>query len=388
MKINKKAISLLSIILAFSINTTNIFTDDSEFNKNSINNIKVKDVLNEEKIINIKKINIDSSGNPISSENVDLDGKSINLMDGVYTLDYGDGWVKGLDAGVLGTIIVQNGNKGIFSKNHTESFSHKISVQGSVSFTLSFVTSTIKAGYGHEWTEGLTSEIYKTITAPKDKNLFAKIQGVFRRVDVVRVKGGNIIDRAETYKPTSYAYRSLEFEEGEQLIQSKIYEKNANCILGDPGYDIDSIIDMDADYEGYANIKGTEYYWSTKYYNKNRTVGIYFTVPNDGRYEFKEEINSKTVVGGHPNTFLAHSGAQKSLYKVDPKNSSRVSFMASTPSNIKSYNIGTYMGNALTANLKSNEHYLLVFNSDKYQPALHDIPASNFSYRMRVRQLR
>lgn len=383
MKLAKKFIvmSLLGIII---VSNTNI--GDVKTFANTNNNLQVEDVLKDQESTIIKKIEVDSSNNPISSKEINLNSRSTNLADGYYTLDYGDGWVKGRDAGVIGSIIVPAGTSGIFSKIHSEFFSNKITIQTSLSFTKSFVTATIKAGYGNKWTEGIESEIIKYIKAPQNKNLFAKVQSVFRRIDVIRVKNGNIVDRAETYKPVTHTFKSIEYSTGEKVDQSQLYEKETNCILGDSSYDINATIDASGKYEGYAHIKDqNEDFWSTKYYDYNDTVGVYFTVPKDGKYELKEVLYPK-VMGVIPSP-PRYVGVQRTLYKVDSDNDSKVSLISSTQSNIRACSQADakkFPGDGLVADLKAGEKYLIVFNADK---SLDMKELKYFSYRMRVKRI-
>lgn len=300
MKLYKKIIaaSLVGVIATLNINTITAYTNkvNNNLRVEKTSNQKSQDILKEEKIVNIKKINTDSSDNPISAENVNLKNRNVNLSDGLYTLDYGDGWVKGGDAGFIGSIIVPDGTTGIFSKDHTEGFSDTVIRQKSASFTTGYISVVVESAYGTTSTEGISTEIYQSITAPKGKNLFVKVQGTYRKIDVIRVEDGNIIDWAETYKPTSYAFRQLEYANGERVDQTKLYERETNCILGNSGYEFSGVVDPDAKYEGYVKMNDAqENFFNTKYYDRNDTIGIYFTVPRDGKYEFKEELSPKSL---------------------------------------------------------------------------------------------
>lgn len=397
MKLSKKIIAslLLGIIIMSNINleSINAFSSTKQtYNNSQIeenDTLKIKNILEDENLIGIKKINFDSKGNPISTENINLKQKNLNLADGHYTLDYGDGWVKESDAGVIGSLIVPSGGQGRFSKNHTERFSNKVLVQTSLSFNVKFITSTIKAWYGHKWVESVTTKIDKIIEAPKDKNLFVKVQSVFRKVDVIRVKNGVIIDRAETYNPTSYTFKSLEFADGEKVIQSKLYERVSHSILGDSDYEINGVIDTDAKYESkvvnFSDKK--EDFWNTKTYDLKDAVGIYFTVPKNGKYQIKELIRP-TEHSDEVDIQRTYYGTQKKLYKVDSRNHSKVELMGYTNYNIGFVKtpvvFGDFPGDNLIADLKSNEMYLLVLNSDKEQI----IPYyDKFIYRVRLKQL-
>lgn len=383
MKLSKKLIitGILGTIVVCHPNIKFITSVANIQNINTNSTEKLADILSEE-VTMLKKVEFNASGNPISVENIHLDSRSITLPDGIYTLDFGDGWIKGRDAGVIGTMIVPSGTSGFFMREHTESFSNTISFSTSASFTKSFVTATIKVGYGHTWTNGVTTTIHKIIKSPENKNLFTKVHSVFRRIDVINVKNGVIIDRAETYKPSSYAFKSLEYSEGERVNQALLYEKVTNCILGDSSYDIQNVIDTTAIYEGYAHVKDQQVdYWSTKYYEGNSTIGIYFTVPKDGKYEIKEMLLPESVYAS------AHVGLQKQLYKVDSTNESKIELINETRSNLKMYHrkdATTYPGNSVVANLKAGEKYLIVFNGDK---ALYKNLHLKHSLRMRIKKL-
>ena len=382
MKLLKKitVTSLLFTLLVSKIdfNAVNVFANNED------NSVKIESILEENKPVNINKVNLDSSGKPISTESVNLNKRSISLSDGYYTLDYGDGWVLGRDAGVIGTMIVPAGVEAVFQKRGTQSFISNISINATASFTKNFVTTTISAQYGHSWVTGNPYELFKIITAPKDKNLYVKVEYVYRKVDVIRVKNGEIVDRAETFKPSTARFKKLEYTTGERVDQSRLYQRTTECILGSSSEDISSVIDQNAHYEGYAHIKDGEDYWSTKYYAAHDTVGIYFTVPKSGRYEFKEILFPKTV--GVLNNYI-FAGAQKTLYKVNDSNNSKISVIASIPANMRAFDKSKihYPGDsALTAYLNAGEKYLIVFNSDHYEPDILKM-YGKYRYRMRVK---
>lgn len=310
-----------------------------------------------------------------------------DLSDGYYTLYYGDGWVLGRDAGVIGTMTVPKGVEAVFQKRGTQSFIDTITLNTSLSFTKDFVTATIKAGYGNSWVNGNPYELYKTLKAKDDKNLFIKIQRAFTRIDVIRVKNGSIVDRAETYKDSTCLLESLEFSNGDKVDQCKLYHKVNECVIGKPLDDINQVIDQNAVYEGYAYIKDKkEDYWSTKYYDANTTVGLYFTVSKSGTYEIKEIMEPKTVgVLEHYN----FSGAQKTLYKIDESDNSKIKCeLGSKPTNIKCYNKNDfYPGDScITVNLNKGDKYLLVFNEPKNDPDILSM-YSEYSYRIRFKKI-
>lgn len=390
MKLLKKItiIALLFTLLISGIdfNKVNIFAGNKNDTKE---NIKIESLLENNKPVNIKKVTLDSSGNPKSSETVNLNRRSSipTLSDGYYTLDYGDGWVLGRDAGVIGTMIAPHGVEAVFQKRGTQTFINSISINTSASFTKGFVNATIKAGYGNSWVNGNPYELYKTLSAPKDKDLFIKIVKVFSRIDVIRVKNGNVIDRAETYKYSTCLLKSLPFCTGEKVDQSQLYQKNTECILGNPPEDINQVIDQSGYYEGYANIKNkSEDYWSTKYYNANDTVGIYFMVPKSGMYEIKEAMYPKTV--GVLERYM-FAGAQKTLYEVNESDNSKiVPTLKSISSNICCYDKNQiYPGNScLTAELQQGKKYLILFNEGKNDSNVLKM-YDKYSYRVRFKCL-
>ena len=192
------------------------------------------------------KVNLDSSGKPISTESVNLNKRSISLSDGYYTLDYGDGWVLGRDAGVIGNMIVPAGVEAVFQKRGTQSFTTHIFLNATASFTKGFVTTTISSQFGRSWISGSPYELYKTVMAPQDKNLYLKVEFVYRKVNVIRVKNGEIVDEAETFKPSTVRFRKLEYTPGERVDQSALYERTTRCILGSSTEDISNVIDQNA----------------------------------------------------------------------------------------------------------------------------------------------
>ncbi len=116
-------------------------------------------------------------------------------------------------------------------------------------------------------------------------------------------------------------------------------------------------------------------------------VGIYFTVPKNGKYQIKELIRP-TEHSDEVDIQRTYYGTQKKLYKVDSRNHSKVELMGYTNYNIGFVKtpvvFGDFPGDNLIADLKSNEMYLLVLNSDKEQI----IPYyDKFIYRVRLKQL-
>ena len=382
MKLLKKitVTSLLFTLLVSKIdfNAVNVFANNED------NNVKVESILEENKPVNINKVNLDSSGKPISTENVNLNKRSISLPDGYYTLDYGDGWVLGRDAGVIGTMIAPSGVEAVFQKRGTQSFINHIFINTTASFTKNFVTTTISSQFGHSWVSGNPYEIYKTVMAPQDKNLYIKVEFVYRKVNVIRVKNGEIVDEAETFKPSTVRFKKLEYTNGERVDQSRLYQRTTECILGSYSEDVSSIIDQNAHYEGYAHMKNGVDYWSTKYYNAHDTVGVYFIVPRTGTYEFKEALYPRTMGGIIQRD--TYAGAQKTLYKVNDTNDSKVTLIASTNCNMRWLDKGQVFtgNNSLTAHLNAGEKYLMVFNANKYEPDILKC-YGKYSYRLRVK---
>jgi hypothetical protein len=370
MKFNKKIIAalLLGLITVSSIpiESFNTFAQTTDVNKSKIENNTndIQDIISSGDYKSIKKINLDSSGKPISSEHINQKQAKSGLSDGLYTIDRGDGWVLGKDKGFIKSIIVPSGTIGILSTIKEIETTHTITKQTSTTFGPDFLKMTIKAGFGISIGEGKYEEIYKTISAPADKNIFAKVQETYRRFEIVRVKRGNIIDSAIMYQPTAHAFKSLEFKENERVNQSKLYEKFDNCILGDPGYDIKGVIDKTAAYHpSVVNVNNYDKdYFSTNPSPLGIPSGAYFTVPVNSKYEIRDTILFTT--GGSTGNIGINAGM--ALYKVNSNNDNEVEFIKSIPSNfILHAPIMQFKGDPLTVDLKAGEKYLLMSNEDR-----------------------
>lgn len=128
-----------------------------------------------------------------------------------------------------------------------------------------------------------------------------------------------------------------------------------------------SPIRPNAYYEGSFTLNGNKTnYYSTKHYPNQSTIGMYFTVSQNGKYSM---IDSTT------NTPFQDrwSGVQKELYEVvtSPSGEQKLVLVGEKPHKLKygSVNFNLYTGDPLVADLKAGTQYLLVYNNDG-----HNIP--------------
>ncbi len=379
MKFTKKiiSVSLLGIIVASSlqINGSNIFANNTDISKNISNkSTNVEDFINSEKYESIKKIELDNSGNPKSSKNIDL-ARNIptGLSNGIYTIDRGDGWVLRNDGGYIQNMIVPAGAKGIFSTSKEVEFENRIEVAASSSFGTDFVQMTIKAGYGASFINSQKQDIYKVIAAPNDKNIFVKVQSIYRKIEVINVKNGNIVDLATTFKPTGHTFSSIEFKDNEHVKQNKLYERFDRCILGESGYEIKQIRNEYAQYRSEVlNVRGTSNQsFTLDTVVQNKPYGIYFTVPESGKYNIRDMIYHYSFWSK-----VKGDGVPMTLYKTSQYNDKEIELVKAIWGGFfnSSYDLAKFEGDPLTVDLQSGQKYLLMFNEnmDTFWPNIVD----------------
>lgn len=360
-------ISLLGIMTLLYFNTEgkNSFANikDSKNISSNIENRSIEEILSMKESEPIKRINLDSNGNPISSTPLSEQESRSGLADGLYTIDRGDGWVLGKDKGFLISLIVPKGASGILSTSKTIDSKHTISVSMSTGFDLGYIKMAIKSGYGYSFGENKTEFISKSISAPKDKNLFVKTQAVYRNIEVINVKNGEIIDSAKTFTPSGHSFSSIKFNDDENVIQAKLYENVDRCILGDPGYEIKNIRNQNASYHSKVlNVNNVDTgYYTLDTTKQGKPFGLYFNVPESRKYEIKDIVFMDTYWHkgkGH--------GTGMRLYKVNENNDNDIELIASVPANFKTTDFleNKFNGQGITIDLKVGEKYLLMLNED------------------------
>lgn len=373
MKISKKIISILGIIIVSNLPigsfTSTIDADNTTSkieNNKSIN--EIEDILSLKEYDSMKKIELDSSGKPASSKDISNQNTKSgleSLEDGLYVIDYKDGWIRGNDQGLIRTVVVPSGMQGGLQKIEYSEFVSTITKSQTSTFGPSFVKLSIQQAYGNGIGNAQSINVRQWITAPKGKDLFLKAQTVYRKYFTINIKNNKIIDSAASYQPSSYTLSSLEFDSGSKVNQKKLYEPTDRNILGDPSYDIKQVIEGTLDHTETQHIPSTlPHRTRTNYYPQDKTVGLYFTVSSSGKYEMRDKMMPLSAASTQYGI-----GTSMTLYKVNKSDNSIMSKVASIPYNFKEYNyIVDFIGNPLVADLDSNSKYLLVMNIGKNKP--------------------
>lgn len=362
-KLIKTSIILASsLILCFSlIVDNNVNAKDSEKipkNSKTISIDEIMNIIESNDYDSIKMIKLNDEEKIESVSDMKKSKSDIQLEDGVYVIDRKSGWIKGKDVGVLKSIIIPSGAQGGLQSISYSEFSTQINNKITTSFGPEFIKYTLEVAFGSNVGKGKEITVKNFLTAPKDKNIFLKAQTVYRKYEVVRIKDGKVVDHGTAYQPEAYATEEpIEFAPGTTVNQKKLYKSEDFNILGNPSYNIVEIIEDNID------VKIDEYitpssHFTTGFNPQEKSVGIYFTVSQDGKYEFRKKFlpytSSQVRVG---------IGASVTLYKIRKSDNKILEVIDSKPYNFKEYNsFIDNIGEPVVGNLKSNEKYLLAIN--------------------------
>lgn len=345
----------------------------------------IVDALENKEYDSIKKVSNETySNNPSIATFSENEDNNISLSDGTYVIDRKDGWILGNDQGFIQSIIIPPGATGTISTSKTIKTSNSFSLVASVEFNFEFVSSALKAGYGYSAENASTISINQSIKAPEDKSLFVKAQTVHRRFDTINVKNNKIVDLASTYVPVSHTLTKLEFEPGEKVNQSKLFEKKTYNIFGDQEIDNKYITDKNVTYEKGNVINNNFKYEFDLLSGKSNTVGLYFDVQETGKYSIG---SSFFVLNEYWYDTVGYfgTGNDMTLYKVSDKNEQVIEKVItslktdSLKEDITDTNVLNESMPRLEANLKKGEKYLLIINKDKVKSKYQN-DNSKFSY--------
>lgn len=345
----------------------------------------IVDALENKEYDSIKKVSNETySNNPSIATFSENEDNNISLSDGTYVIDRKDGWILGNDQGFIQSIIIPPGATGTISTSKTIKTSNSFSLVASVEFNFEFVSSALKAGYGYSAENSSTISINQSVKAPEDKSLFAKAQTVHRRFDTINVKNNKIVDLASTYVPVSHTLTKLEFEPGEKVNQSKLFEKKTYNIFGDQEIDNKYITDKNVTYEKGNVINNNFKYEFDLLSGKSNTVGLYFDVQETGKYSIG---SSFFVLNEYWYDTVGYfgTGNDMTLYKVSDKNEQVIEKVItslktdSLKEDITDTNVLNESMPRLEANLKKGEKYLIIINKDKVK-SKHQNDDSKFSY--------
>ncbi len=345
----------------------------------------IVDALENKEYDSIKKVSNETySNNPSISKFSENEDNNITLSDGTYVIDRKDGWILGNDKGFIQSIIIPSGATGTISTSKTIKTSNAFSLVASVEFNFEFVSSALKAGYGYNAENSSTISINQSIKAPENKNLFVKAQTVHRRFDTINIKDNKIVDLASTYVPVSHTLTKLEFEPGEKVNQSKLFEKKTYNIFGDQEIDNKYITDKNVTYEKGNVINNNFKYEFDLLSGKSNTVGLYFDVQETGKYSIGSSFLIINEYWYDTRGYFG-TGNDMTLYKISDKNEQIIeevitsSKTESLKEDIKDTDVLNQSMPRLEAELKKGEKYLLVINKDKVKSKYHN-DKSKFSY--------
>ena len=237
MKIIKTILSsTLSISLLLSTPIYNKNSNIYAVNKNEIDILNA--IKNHDHITDIEKIEFDSKGEEVKSvENVNTNSRtlgSLNLQDGTYLIDRGDGWVLGNDESFVESQFGGPGEYTRLSKGKTVGTIQQVMSGTGVSLDLNKVKLAVQASYGRTIVKEDNLIAGFGLICPKDKNIYAKTYITYRRYDMIKIKNDSLDGYTSTYEPNGTWLKYVLYDDGELVDQNALKEKVCRNVLNEP----------------------------------------------------------------------------------------------------------------------------------------------------------
>lgn len=237
MKIKKSILTTtltVSLLLSTPIFDKNL--DIYAVNKNEHEIIEA--IINNDHINDIEKIEFDSKNKEVKSvENININSRasnSLNLQDGTYLIDRGDGWVLGNDSSFVESQIASAGESTKLMKGKTLGTITNIMVGSSIGIGLESVKLAVEAAYGHSIVKEDNLVAGFNLTAPITENVYAKTYITFKRYDMIEIRNRSIYGYTSTYEPNGTWLKYTGFTDSKQIDQNALKEKVNRSVLNEP----------------------------------------------------------------------------------------------------------------------------------------------------------
>lgn len=286
------------------------------------------------------------NGTLIKTINVPYDINSENFMtnDGLYAIDMGDGWIRGLDEDI---IIHQAGTTGpaqiVLSREVEDSSKVVTEIQTSVGFDIGFINAAFETAFEISSAVKNTINTRYTYDLQKDKNGYGVIYKYYWREDLVRVKDNKIIDRAIRYRFSGVTPLFLEYPIDEYSNFEEQKFKTEKCLLEEKN-ELIKVLDTDKIVQNIGLIADDIIHSVKSDNNGSKEVYIYFSVAASGIYRIQSE-----------------NGESFELYTSDFEDRSKLNLTNGYSGKGYRYNLGYKY-------LKSNTLYVIkILNSNNTQ---------------------
>lgn len=228
------SLSMLAII--FSTNVSNVLADNDVKSTNTDTQEDILEVIREEDFLDIKKIELDKSNKviPNSVKDVNINQRGVSVSDGTYLLNRGGGWVLGNDSSFVKSGFAAQNETLTILESKTTALQHTIIAGAGLELDFEIVKAAIELTYEHSIKTSDTITTGFELTAPPNKNLYAKTYSTFNRYDMVIVRNGAVIGHSSTYEPFGSWAKYITYNPGETVNQELLKERVNRCILGEP----------------------------------------------------------------------------------------------------------------------------------------------------------
>lgn len=245
---------------------------------------------------------------------------NVNLADGNYVVNRGDGWILSRQNQNLGGNISNNGCTAIVGDLRiretatpyyypTASFNEEY-IRNNVQNVFANFTEASEIPIGFEFSK----------TAPSNKGLYMYLQYTYIRYEIIKVLRNTVIERAVLYVPSLGYAKSIEFNSGEQIDKNFYFTSEDKCILNEKF--IYKKID-DATLAKESNNLNNNMNFNTSQTILPYPNGLYVINKGDGYMR----TNDKDLIG----TLLIESNTSGSIIQPRLRNTTRPIFNTSNP---------------------------------------------------------
>nr|4EN6_A Chain A, Hemagglutinin components HA-22/23/53 [Clostridium botulinum]4EN7_A Chain A, Hemagglutinin components HA-22/23/53 [Clostridium botulinum]4EN8_A Chain A, Hemagglutinin components HA-22/23/53 [Clostridium botulinum]4EN9_A Chain A, Hemagglutinin components HA-22/23/53 [Clostridium botulinum] len=158
---------------------------------------------------------------------------NVNLADGNYVVNRGDGWILSRQNQNLGGNISNNGCTAIVGDLRiretatpyyypTASFNEEY-IKNNVQNVFANFTEASEIPIGFEFSK----------TAPSNKSLYMYLQYTYIRYEIIKVLQNTVTERAVLYVPSLGYVKSIEFNSEEQIDKNFYFTSQDKCILNE-----------------------------------------------------------------------------------------------------------------------------------------------------------
>lgn len=222
-------------------------------------------------------------------ENIDIssqviDDSDLNIKDGVYAVDKGDGWVRGLDEDIVVNVSGTVGpGKVSLSQEVEDSTKIIVEVSTSIGFNAEFVSATLEAAY--EYTSAIknTINVRYTCNVSENKKAYGVLYKHFYREEVIRVKDKKVVDKAVCYRFSGVHPLFIEYPINGYSNFRDFKYVSPKCLIGEKNLKT-SMVDTHDKIENAGTISNSFVYTIGSYNIAPEYINIYFKILTPGLY--------------------------------------------------------------------------------------------------------